>query len=512
MPETAGNNARIAKNTLILYVRMLFLMLISLYTSRVNLAALGIEDFGIYNVVGGVVGMFSILTGSLSAAIGRFITFELGKGNKEKLKAVFSSAVTVQLLLSLTVILLAETAGLWFLNSQMNIAEERMLAANWVYQFSIATFVINLISIPYNATIIAHEKMSAFAYISIFEGLGKLAVAFLITVSPIDRLIFYAALLFTISVAVRLMYGQYCKHNFEECAVKLHYDNTLLKQMFGFAGWNFIGASSAVLRDQGGNILLNIFFGPAVNAARGISQQINNAVTGFVTNFMTALNPQITKSYASGDNDYMMSLIYQGARYSYYLLLILALPIILNIDYILSIWLKEVPEHSGFFAQLTLIYAMSESISNPLITAMLATGKIKEYQIIVGGLQMLNLPVSYILLKMGTSPETVLFVAITISQCCLTARLVMLRKMIGLSVREYLKKVYFNVITATALALPIPVLVQNTLPGGFAQFIINCTVCILCAGLSITFVGCSRAERKRLLYGLNSFKAKIINR
>lgn len=512
MSEATENNARIAKNTLILYVRMLFLMLISLYTSRVNLAALGIEDFGIYNVVGGVVGMFSILTGSLSAAIGRFITFELGKGDNEKLKSVFSSAVTVQLLLSLTVILLAETAGLWFLNSQMNIAEERMNAANWVYQFSIATFVISLISVPYNATIIAHEKMSAFAYISIFEGLGKLAVAFLITVSPIDRLIFYAALLLAISVTVRLMYGQYCKKNFEECAVKLHYDKTLLKQMFGFAGWNFIGASSAVLRDQGGNILLNIFFGPAVNAARGVSQQINNAVTGFVTNFMTALNPQITKSYASGDRKYMMSLIYQGARYSYYLLLILALPIILNIDYILSIWLKEVPEHSGFFAQLTLIYAMSESISNPLITAMLATGKIKEYQIIVGGLQMLNLPLSYILLKMGTPPEAVLLVAIAISQCCLAARLIMLRKMIGLPMRTYLKKVYFNVIIVTALAFPIPVLLQNVLAAGFLQFIINCIVCVLCAGLSITFVGCSRDDRKRMLIGLNSFKEKIINR
>lgn len=512
MPETTGNNARIAKNTLILYVRMLFLMLISLYTSRVNLAALGIEDFGIYNVVGGVVGMFSILTGSLSAAIGRFITFELGTGNTERLKSVFSSAVTVQMLLSLIVILLAETVGLWFLNNQMNISSERMYAANWVYQFSVATFVINLINVPYNATIIAHEKMSVFAYISIFEGLGKLAVAFIISISPVDKLICYATLLFVISVTVRLMYGQYCKKNFEECTIKLHYEKTLLRQMFGFAGWNFIGASSAVLRDQGGNILLNIFFGPAVNAARGISQQINNAVSGFVTNFMTAITPQITKSYASGDKEYMMSLIYQGARYSYYLLLILALPIILNIDYILSIWLKEVPEHSGLFAQLALLYAMSESISNPLITAMLATGKIKEYQIIVGGLQMLNLPISYILLKLGAPPESVLVVAVMISQCCLAARLVMLRKMIGLPVRVYLKKVYFNVIIVTVLALPIPVIVQNTLSAGFTQFVINCIACVLCTGVSIAIFGCNRNDRKRILAGLNTVREKLIKR
>ena len=351
--------------------------------------------------------------------------------------------------------------------------------------------------------------MSAFAYISIFEGLGKLAVAFLITVSPIDRLIFYAALLLAISVTVRLMYGQYCKKNFEECAVKLHYDKTLLKQMFGFAGWNFIGASSAVLRDQGGNILLNIFFGPAVNAARGISQQINNAVTGFVTNFMTALNPQITKSYAAGDRDYMMTLIYQGARLSFYMLLLLSLPVLVNTHYILGLWLKTVPGHTVLFVQLVLLFGMSESISNPLITAMLATGRIRNYQLVVGGLQMMNLPVSYVLLRAGMFPEVVIVVAIIISQCCLAARLWMLLGIIGLSVRKYLKKVYMNVLAVTVIASIFPFLLANKMEESFLNFIVLSVVAVVCTGVSIYYIGCNKAERQFVLNKLHTIIDKI---
>ena len=317
MDTIQSNNKRIAKNTLLLYLRMLFLMAVSLYTSRVVLSALGVEDFGIYNVVGGVVTMFSMLSGSLSAAISRFITFELGKGNLPKLKRIFSSSVTIQIILSAIIILLIETVGVWFLNAKMVIPEVRVEAANWVLQFSAITFVINLISIPYNAAIIAHERMSAFAYISILEALGKLVIAYLITVSPIDRLVFYAILMCAVALMVRLTYGRYCKKHFEECTYHFVFDFALLKRMSGFAGWNFIGASSAVLRDQGGNLVINLFCGPAVNAARGIAFQVNAAINGFVVNFMTALNPQITKQYAMGNRDYMMNLIFKGARFSF---------------------------------------------------------------------------------------------------------------------------------------------------------------------------------------------------
>lgn len=509
MSNTTENNKRIAKNTLLLYFRMLFLMAVSLYTSRVVLNALGVEDFGIYNVVGGVVAMFSVLSGSLSAAISRFITYELGKGNQKNLNKIFSSAVTIQLGLAGIIILLAETIGIWFLNVKMNIPEVRMEAANWVFQFSILTFAINLISVPYNASIIAHEKMSAFAYISILEAVGKLTIAYLIAIFPIDKLIFYAILMCVVALVVRLAYGNYCKRHFSECTYHFSWDKQLLKSMFSFAGWNFIGASSAVLRDQGGNVVINLFCGPAVNAARGIAFQVNNAVNQFVTNFMTALNPQITKSYASGDKEYMMTLIFQGARLSFYMLFLLSLPILVNTHYILTLWLKIVPEHAVLFVQLILIFALSESISQPLITAMLATGKIRNYQIIVGGLQMMNLPVSYILLRIGYFPEIVIVVAICISQCCLGARLILLRKMINLSITKYLKNVYLNIIIVSIIAVILPLISAYYIKESFINFILISLIAVICTLSSIYFIGCNNQEREFIHQKLGTIKSKI---
>lgn len=509
MSNTTENNKRIAKNTLVLYFRMLFLMAVSLYTSRVVLNALGVEDFGIYNVVGGVVAMFSVLSGSLSAAISRFITYELGKGNQENLNKIFSSAVTIQLGLAGIIILLAETIGIWFLNVKMNIPEVRMEAANWVFQFSILTFAINLISVPYNASIIAHEKMSAFAYISILEAVGKLFIAYLITIAPMDKLIFYAILMCVVALIVRFTYGNYCKRHFCECTYHFIWDKQLLKSMFSFAGWNFIGASSAVLRDQGGNVVINLFCGPAVNAARGIAFQVNNAVNQFVVNFMTALNPQITKSYAAGDRGYMMTLIFQGARLSFYMLLLLSLPILVNTHYILALWLKIVPEHAVLFVQLILIFALSESISQPLITAMLATGKIRNYQIIVGGLQMMNLPISYILLRLGYFPEIVIVIAICISQCCLAARLILLRGMIGLSITQYLKNVYLNIIVVSIIAMILPLISAYYIKESFISFIIISFIAVICTFSSIYFLGCNNQEREFIHQKLGTIKSKI---
>ena len=511
MTDVAANNKRIAKNTLMLYIRMLLIMAVNLYTSRVVLNALGVEDFGIYNVVGGVVAMFSVLSGSLSASITRFITYELGKGNEESLKKIFSSSVTIQIGLAFLIIILAEAVGVWFLNDKMNIPDSRIVAANWVFQLSVLTFVINLISVPYNASIIAHERMSAFAYISILEALGKLAIAFFITISPIDRLVFYAILMCLVALCIRFVYGIYCKRHFEECTYHFIFDTELLKQMFGFAGWNFIGASSAVLRDQGGNVVINLFCGPAVNAARGIAFQVGNAVNGFVSNFMTALNPQITKSYAAGERDYMMTLIHQGARLSFYILLLISLPVLVNTSYILAFWLKTVPDHTELFVQLVLVFAMGESISNPLITAMLATGRIRNYQLIVGGLQMMNLPVSYILLRMGLFPEVVIIVAIIISQCCLAARLFLLRGMIGLSVRGYLKKVYINVLIVTVLSAILPFLIASRLEDTFVNFVLLCCLSVACTGLTVYYVGCNKTERqfvKNKIYTIRGKKGK----
>ena len=495
MFDSSSNNKRIAKNTLLLYFRMLLLMLISLYTSRVILNALGVEDYGIYNVVGGVVTMFTMLSGSLSSAISRFITFELGTGDTEKLKKIFSSSITIQAGIAIIIIVIAETLGLWFLNEKMVIPENRMNAANWCFQFSILTFSVNLISIPYNATIIAHEKMSAFAYISILEAIGKLAIAWLIAFNPIDRLIFFAGMVAVLAIVIRIIYGIYCKRHFEECTYHFIYDHDLLKRMFGFAGWNFIGSSSIVLRNQGSDIILNLFFGPTVNAARGIAVKMDSVITHFVTNFMMALNPQITKSYASGDSDYMFKLIFQGARFSYYILLLLALPVILNTHYILVLWLKLVPEHTVLFVQLILVLGLCESISYPLITAMLATGKIRNYQIVVGGLQMLNLPIAYLCLYLGAIPESVVIVAIVISQCCLAVRLSMLRKMIRLDVIQYLRRVYMNVILVTIMSSIIPFFLSLHLPESFVNFLAVTLVAVICTLVVEFFIGCERKER-----------------
>ena len=330
--------------------------------------------------------------------------------------------------------------------------------------------------------------------------------------SPYDRLIHYAILLTALSLLNRLIYGFYCKKHFAECTYQFSFDRSLLKQMFGFAGWNFIGASSAVLRDQGGNIILNMFCGPAVNAARGIAIQVSTAIQGFVSNFMTALNPQITKSYASGNHDYMMSLIYKGARFSYYILLLLSLPVIINARYILTLWLGIVPDHTVSFVQLVLIFAMSESLANPLITAMLATGNIRNYQLVVGGLQMLNLPLAYLFLRLGYPPESVFFVAIFLSVCCEIARLYMLRGMIPLSVGSFLRNVYFNVILVSIIAAIVPVLLSMVLTDDIVGFLISCICCGVCTAISILYVGFTRNERKMIVSKALVVIRKILKR
>ncbi len=499
MTERNDNrNKRIAKNTLMLYVRMLVLMFVGLYTSRIVLQALGENDFGIYNVVGGVVSMFTIISGALNSAVQRFITFEMGKEDSSGLTKVYSTAVTIQFLLALIVVAVAEPVGLWFIENEMTIAPDRIQAAKYVLHFSLLAFVINLMSIPQMASITAHEKMSAYAWIGLFDGFLRLGVAFLIMRSSSDRLVFYAALMAGVMLLVRLSYGIYCRINFPECRYRPEFDGKLMKEMFSFAGWNFIGVTSSVLRDHGGNILVNLFSGPAVNAARGVALQLNGAVQGFVTNFMTAVNPQITKSYASGDDAYLHSLLRRSSRMSFCLLFVLAVPVLFNTEYLMGLWLKDVPDHAVLFVQLFLCFAMSESISNPLITAMLATGKIRDYQIVVGGIQLLNVPVSYILLKCGAMPEITVVVAIVLSQVCFFVRLIMLRGMVGLDVKRYLSEVYLRILGVAAVGVVIPLLVNGYINYDFAGFCLNVLICVVSAVLSVLCVGLLGSERKEI--------------
>ena len=493
MTGNREHTKRIAMNTLMLYIRMFFMMVLGLFTSRIVLESLGEDDFGIYNVVGGVVAMFSVISGALTTAVTRFITFEMGRGDSARLGRVYSTAVNVQIILALIVVLIAEPVGLWFIDNVMTISPEKIPAARSVMHLSLLAFVINLLSVPQMASITAHEKMSAYAYIGILDGTLRFAVALLISRSSTDRLVLYAALMSMVVLLVRMAYGIYCRRNFPE------YDGKLFKEMFSFAGWNFIGVSSGVLRDQGGNVLINVFYGPSVNAARGVAVQLNGAIQSFVTNFMTAVNPQITKSYAAGDKDYMFSLMRKASRMSFYLLLVLALPVLFNTEYVMSLWLKEVPEHSVLFVQWFIVFALSESISQPLITAMFATGNIRNYQLVVGGLQLLNLPISYLFLKAGAIPEVTVIVSVVISQISLGARLFMLERMIGLSISEFVKRVYFNVLMVAALSLVLPVAVSYVVTDGFAGFAVEVVVALLSACLSIFFIGCSGAERKEVI-------------
>lgn len=496
--EIRQDGKRIARNTLMLYFRMFLLMLVGLYTSRVVLEALGENDYGIYNVVGGVVAMFTIISGALNSAVCRFITFEMGKGPASQLRKVYSTAVTIQLFLALVVVILAEPLGLWFIDNKMTIDPSRIPAARSVLHFSLMAFVINLMSVPQMASITAHEKMSAYAFIGILDGFLRLAAAVVIMHSSADRLVLYAALMAVAVFIVRVAYGIYCHRHFPECRFSPVFDMKLIKEMFSFAGWNFIGVTAGVLRDHGGNILVNLFSGPAINAARGVAVQLNGTVQGFVTNFMTAVNPQITKSYASGDIDYMMSLVRKSSRMSFYLLFIIALPILFNTEYLLSIWLHDVPERTVDFVRLFLVFALSESLSNPLITAAQATGNIRRYQSIVGGLILLNLPASYIFLKAGAAPEATVAVAIVISQICFAARLFMLRGMIGLDSWAFFRRVWSNVLLVSLAALPLPHVCELIIPGGFCGFLLSSSICVLSAGLSIFFIGCSRDERKQI--------------
>ena len=492
MMDHKEHGKRIAKNTLMLYVRMLFMMFLGLFTSRIVLEALGENDYGIYNVVGGVVIMFSVISSALNSAISRYITFEIGKeAGVTRLNSVYSTAVMIQLLISFIVVVLAEPIGLWFIENEMTIPADRISAAKIVLQFSLLSFVINLMSVPQMALITAHEQMSVYAYIGILDGLLRFGTALMVRGCSSDKLVLYSALMAGSVLIVRVAYLVYCRLSFSHCRFRFITDRSLLKEMFSFAGWGFIGTISGVLRDQGGNILVNIFSNPGVNAARAVAFQLNGAVQNFVTNFMTAVNPQITKSYASGDHGYMFSLLRKSSRMSFYLLFVISLPVLFNTEFVLQLWLKEVPEYTAVFVKLFIVLALCECISYPLVTAMLATGNIRNYQIVVGGLQLLNLPVSYALLKIGYPPEVTVVVAICISQICLAARLVMLRRMIGLSVREFLYRVYFNVLKVVVVGASVAALVVE----GLKHDILSFLFCMILAGGACLFIGCTAQER-----------------
>ena len=509
MENNTQANKIIAKNTLFLYIRTFLILVIGLYTSRVVINTLGIEDYGIYNVVGGFVTIFSVISVTLTGTTQRYLTFELGKGDIKVSREVFGAAINIHIALSIILLVLFETVGLWFLNVYLNIPQNRIVATNWVYQCSLLTFLLNILSAPYNAAIIAHEKMKAFAYISLLEVVLKLLTALLLIYSSFDRLIIYSILLLSIAIFIRLIYTIYCRKHFEETAYLNTKNKKLYKEMAGFAGMTFLGSFANILCSQGVNILLNIFCGVAVNAARGISVQVQGAVTKFVADFTTAINPQITKSYAVNDTDRMLSLIYKGARFSFFLLLMLSLPIILKSSYILTLWLKSYPPYTVEFVDLTLLLAMTDVLSQSLITGILATGNIKKMCLWIGGLRIINLPICYIVLKLGASPIYTFHVLITMNIILLFVRLIILSKLTNTKWYNYVKNVIYYVIIVGIVATIVSIILNNICCDNLIGLVSLCLLSVLSTSIVIYAIGLKKTERKLL----HSFViSKIIKR
>lgn len=513
MSSSSAKNKRIAKNTIFLYFRMLFLMLVMLYTSRVILDALGVVDYGIYNVVGGFVAMFSIVSSSLTTSCSRFLNYEMGKGNTKNLNIVFSTSLTIQIFLSIIILLLTESLGIWYINNVMVLPPERLTAANWCFQFSVLNFCMNLITVPYRACIVAHERMKTFAYVSIIEGIFQLLIAYIIFLNPIDRLIYYALLSFVLTNVIRIIYQTYCRREFVECKYCFVIHKDMLKRMLGYSVWQFIGNTSGILKKQGVNILLNLYFGPVVNAARGLSNQVHNAVQHFAGNFMMALNPQITQSYSSGDLKSAFSLVNRGARFSYYILFILSLPIIINSNYIMHLWLIKIPEYSVTFVQLALIDMLLTSISRTLITLQSATGNIRNYQLVVGGILLLNIPLCYVMLELGFSPVIVVLVGILVEFLAIIARLYML----PLIVPEFkpwcfVRDVFLKIMLISVVASIIPIMIHVITEENFINFFMNVVVSIIISIITIFYLGCTKHERTIVLEAAYKVKSKVLRK
>jgi O-antigen/teichoic acid export membrane protein len=490
-----SNNKRIAKNTLFLYIRMLLIMAVTLYTSRVVLEALGVEDFGIYSVVGGVIVMFAFINSAMSVATQRFLTYEMGMGNTSKLKTVFCTSIIIHSIIAFIILILGETVGLWFLENKMSIPSNRMDAAFLVYQLSVVSCIVSIISLPYNAAIIAYEKMSVFAYISAFDAAGRLFTAYFLLMATGDKLIIYAMLICLVQVLIRLIYGWYCKKYFKEIKFAFLWNKEVFREMLSFSGWNVIGGFAYVLSVQGVDILLNIFFGPSINAAKGISNQVQMAVNSFCANFQTAVNPQITKCYAAGDIQYVNSLIFSSSRFSFYIMLLPSLPILLEANYILKLWLKTVPDYSMIFVQLSIIVSLLSVFANPLITGNFATGKIKKLLIAVGLINCGAVPLAYIFLKLGGLPWAALLAQIIIATIAFGVNLRITGKHLNFSVGTYFKQSLAQPIAVLVICLPLVYMVKWCMAESLLRLVFVTLASMVVVGLVVFTIGINRAEK-----------------
>lgn len=504
---SASSNKRLAKNTVLLYMRTLAVMIISIFTSRVILQSLGIEDYGTYNVIGGFVAMFSLLGGTLVTATQRFINVELGKKENGNPNEVFCTAMGIHLILAAILFIALETFGLWFLNCKMNIPEGRMFAANVVFQCSVLAFLLNIICMPYNAIIIAYERMKAFAYISLYDVIVKLLISYALFLFLYDRLIIYAILLLLLAISERSIYSIYCRRHFpDESKFHIVRDKQAYIRQTSFAGYTFLGSFASILSNHGVNIVLNLFCGVAVNAARAISMQVLHAITKFVSDFTVALNPQIVKTYASGETGKSMELVYRGAKFSYYLMFVFSVPIIFFTPEILKLWLGHYPEHTVVFVRLTLVYGLVTVLSKTLTTEILATGVLRTNAFIIGGLRILILPLSYLVLWMGYEAYTVYYVLIAIDSISIFTRLYILRDITGVRIWEFVKHVLLPVSWVSVVSLVPCYIIQRLMPSAYSILSVFIIVAV-CVGV-IAAIGISSNERKMIISAINKIMKK----
>lgn len=500
-----SDNKRIAKNTMFLYFRMFLIMGVSLYTSRVVLATLGVVDYGLYNVVGGIVTMFSFLNGSLGAATSRYITFELGKKNYEGLNKIFNVALLTHIFIGIIIVLLAETIGLWFFYEKMIIPEERLNAAFWVYQISIFSTLISLTQVPYNATIIAHENMKVYAYVGIVEVILKLVVVYLLVISPFDKLLFYASLLFLINIGIILFYRIYCISRYPESRIKVCKEKVLYKDMFKFAGSDLIGNVSVLAQGQGLNLLLNMFYGPVVNAARAVAYQVQGAVTQFGNNFMTAVRPQIIKLYAQGEIKEMFKLVYMASNFSYYLMWLLILPLCLEADYILSLWLGKYPDHSVSFLILIFILCLIQTLKTPRTIVLHATGKLFLANVVIGTLLCCAFPLAYVFLRMGGEPESVFWAANITMLLSEFISVFIVRKYVEYNIADYLLNVHGRCAIVTVISLLLPYfLFDRYMEPSFIRLILTCSLTTVSIAATVWYIGMNKDMRQKTVAFIQS--------
>lgn len=491
-----GENKRIAKNTIYLYLRMVVTLCISLYTSRAFLNILGVEDYGIYNVVGGFVSMLSIVSGSLTNASSRFLTFEMGRGNMECLKQTFSTILIVLIVISFIVIIIGETVGIWFLREYIVIPEHRYNAALFVFHCSLISFIVNIISIPYISLVTAHEKMDFYAVMSILESVLKLSIVFLLYKSPFDKLYYYAFLYVLVGIIIRIIYHIYCHIHFDESKFKFVFNKDIYKNIYSYSLWVTIGGSSAILKEQGVNVLINIFFGVILNAARGIAMQVYGVITQFSSNIGTAITPQITKSYAAGNVERSIFLTFILARAQGYMLILISIPIWIEADYILKIWLGEVPYYTVIFTRWVIVLAWVRTLENTHGPLYLATGNVKKLQLIGGGLMLLNLPVSYLLLKIGYAPESTMIVGCVMEIIVMLVVFHYLEKITGFPLKNFILEVLVPMLLVIFLSASFSYGIHCCIDEGFLRFILICFLSVMSSSVCIFYIGMKRDERK----------------